>query len=74
VFPRYLSNAEVNESGVPRCFDDGANSTIGRRFRNNYAVESLRAQSLGWSPNRGLSLESQLESEVDGLLAEISST
>jgi hypothetical protein len=41
---------------------------------NNYAVESLRARSLGWSPNRGLSFESQLESEVDGLLTERSIT
>jgi hypothetical protein len=71
MFPQSSSRAEVNQLRGLCGFDDRTNSTIDRKFRNNYAVESLRAQSLGWSPSRGQSFESHLESEVDGLLAEI---
>ena len=74
MFPQSLSGAEVNQLRGLCGFDDRADSTIDRRFRNNYAVESLRAQSLDWSPNRGVSFESHLESEVDGLLAEINNS
>lgn len=44
-----------------------------KKYTNSYAVEPLKAQTLGlrWSPNREQQIDSELEQEVEGLLAEV---
>lgn len=74
---RSLSRIEVKQGfgrASLRCVDNRAKPIINRRYTRNFVVEPLRAQSLGWSPGQEVFLGSELEAEVDALLAEISNT